>query len=209
VPDRPTRKPKNRSAQREATRERIVEAALEAFAEKGFHGASTRDIAERAGTNQGLITYHFRSKDELWRAAADRIFGLLAKTLGEQLSALDSDDPRERAREAIRIYVRFAAAHPELFRLMVDEGKNTERRMRWLVDTHLKARYQQFAQQFGALVPGFGEASLAHAWYVMAGAASLIFAVAPECRRLTGLDPETDAAVEAHAESVARMLVPR
>ena len=31
----------------------------------------------RAGVNQGLITYHFRSKDELWRAAADRIFSLL------------------------------------------------------------------------------------------------------------------------------------
>jgi hypothetical protein len=43
---------------------------------------------------------------------------------------------------------------------------------------------------------------------VLAGAGSLIFAVAPECRRLTGLDPLRDAAVEAHAEFVARLLVP-
>jgi hypothetical protein len=42
----------------------------------------------------------------------------------------------------------------------------------------------------------------------MAGAASLIFAVAPECRRLTGLDPETEAAIESHADFVARLLVP-
>jgi hypothetical protein len=42
----------------------------------------------------------------------------------------------------------------------------------------------------------------------MAGAASLIFAVAPECRRLTGLDPETEQAIEAHADFVARLLVP-
>jgi hypothetical protein len=42
----------------------------------------------------------------------------------------------------------------------------------------------------------------------MAGAGSLIFAVAPECRRLTGLDPETPEAVEAHADFVARLLVP-
>jgi TetR/AcrR family transcriptional regulator len=205
---RRSRNPKRRSEQREATRERIVEAALEAFAEKGFRGASTREIARRAGTNQGLITYHFRSKDELWRAAADRIFGLLVKSLGEQLGALESDDPRDRARESVRAYVRFAAAHPELFRLMVDEGKNSEPRMRWLVDTHLKPRYEQFMRPRGARVVGIDPALLPHAYYVMAGAGSLIFAMAPECRRLTGLDPETEEAIEAHADFVARLLVP-
>ena len=208
MPSRRSRTPKSRSEQREATRERIVAAALEAFAEKGFHGASTRDIAQRARTNQGLITYHFRSKDELWQAAADRIFGMLAKRMTERLSPLASEDPRERAREAIRTYVRFAAAHPELFRLMVDEGKNSARRMRWLVDTHLKPRYEQFMRPRGIRIAGFDEASVPHAWYVMAGASSLIFAVAPECRRLTGLDPETAPAIEAHAEFVARLLVP-
>jgi AcrR family transcriptional regulator len=196
-----------RAEQREATRERIVEAALAAFAAKGFRGASTRDIAQRAGTNQGLITYHFRSKDELWRAAADRIFGMLQKTLGERLSALDLDDPRERAREAIRAYVRFAAAHPELFRLMVDEGNNTEERMQWLVDTHLAPRFRQLAATAGDVI-GFDPALAPHFWYVMAGSASLVFAVAPECRRLTGLDPENHEVIEAHAEYVARLLVP-
>jgi AcrR family transcriptional regulator len=208
MPARRARKPRSRSEQRAATRERIVEAALEAFAERGFRGASTRDIAERAGTNQGLITYHFRSKDELWQAAADRIFGRLAKRTTEQLGALASEDPRERVREAIRIYVRFVAAHPELFRLMVDEGKNSERRMKWLVDTHLRPRYEQLTGPRGIRIAGFDEASLPHAYYVMAGAASLIFAVAPECRRLTGLDPETDPVVQTHAEFVARLLVP-
>jgi AcrR family transcriptional regulator len=208
MPARRARKPKSRPEQREATRERIVKAALEVFAQRGFRGASTRDIAQRAHTNQGLITYHFRSKDELWRAAVDHIVGLLAKHTTEQLGSLASQNPRERAREAIRIYVRFAAAHPELFRLMVDEGKNSERRMKWLVDTHLKPHYEQFMGLRGTRIRAFDEALLPHAWYVMAGAGSLIFAVAPECRRLTGLDPETEQAVEAHAEFVARLLVP-
>jgi TetR/AcrR family transcriptional regulator len=211
---RPTRRPRraprarSRSEQREATRERIVEAALEAFAERGFHGASTRDIAQRAGTNQGLITYHFRSKDELWRAAADRIFGMLVTSLGKRMAALRSDDPRERAREAIREYVRFAAAHPELFRLMVDEGKNPDERMLWLVDTHLKPRYAAFRDPANAAVAALDPSLHPHAWYVMAGAASLIFAVAPECRRLTGLDPGRPQAVERHADFVARLLLP-
>jgi AcrR family transcriptional regulator len=189
-------------------RERIVEAALEAFAEKGFRGASTRDIAERAGTNQGLITYHFRSKDDLWRAAADRIFGMLRTSLERRLGSLRTEDPRVRAREAIREYVRFAASHPEFFRLMVDEGKNSEDRMQWLVDTHLKPRYEEFVRHGIGRLADIDEALLPHAYYVMAGAGSLIFAVRPECRRLTGLDPTTAEAVETHAELVARLLVP-
>jgi len=193
-----------RAQQREATRERIVEAAVAAFSELGFHGASTREIAQRAGTNQGLITYHFRSKDELWRAATERIFTLLRAHLAERLASLDSEDPRTRARESIREYVRFAAAHPELFRLMVEEGKCDDERMQWLVDAHLAPLYETF--------PLLGEradpALKPHAFYVLAGAGSVIFAVAPECRRLTGLDPNREDAVERHADFVARLLVP-
>jgi len=197
-----------RSEQRAATRERIVDAAATAFAELGFRGASTREIAKRADANQGLITYHFRSKDELWRAAADQIFEKLRTTLGERLASLESDDPRARAREAIREYVRFAAAHPELFRMMVEEGKSDDERMQWLVDTHLKPLYEGFRETGAAYGPEFDEALLPHVYYVMAGAGSLIFAVAPECRRLTGLDPETSRAVETHADFVARLLLP-
>jgi AcrR family transcriptional regulator len=196
-----------RKRQRVATRERILEAAVAAFAEKGFLGASTREIARRAGTNQGLITYHFRSKDELWRAAAESIFGGLGRQLAERLAALEHADPRERAREAIREYVRFAAAHPELFRLLVDEGKVADDRMNWLVDVHLRPRFEAIAR--GLLeATGVDEPLLPHAFYALAGAASLIFAVAPECRRLTGLDPETHEAVERHADFVARLMVP-
>ncbi|MGH0032493.1 MAG: TetR/AcrR family transcriptional regulator, partial [Myxococcota bacterium] len=134
--------PTARQRQREATRERILEAAVEVFAEKGFAGASTREIARRADTNQGLITYHFRSKEERWRAVADSIFEGLGGRLAEQLNARTPGDRRERAREAIRQYVRFAAAHPELFRIMVDEGRVADDRLTWLVDTHLRPRFR-------------------------------------------------------------------
>jgi len=196
-----------RQRQREATRERILEASVETFAEKGFLGASTREIARRAGTNQGLITYHFKSKDELWRAAANSIFERLGSQLAERLDALELADPRERAREAIRQYVRFAAAHPELFRIMVDEGRVADDRMKWLVDAHLRPRFEAISKGLIEIV-GIDESLVPHAFYVLAGAASLMFAVAPECRRVTGLDPRTAQAVETHADYVARLLVP-
>jgi TetR/AcrR family transcriptional regulator len=189
-------------------RERIVTAAVKAFADKGFDAASTREIAQGAGVDQGLLTYHFPSKDLLWRAAADRIFGVLEKRLLERFSAPLQGSPRERSRAAIREYVRLMAAHPEFFRFMLDGGHRADARTRWLVDTHLQPRFA-FMQEFGvARVRALAEDEVPHAFYALAGAASFIFAVAPSCKRLTGLDPRRKQAIEAHADFVAKLMVP-
>ncbi len=188
-------------------RERIVSAAVEAFAEKGFEAASTRDIADRAGTDQGLLTYHFPSKDQLWRAAADQLFGILGQRLGDRLAGLEQSDPKERIRGAIREYVRWVAEHPEFFRFLVDEGNLSNARTRWLVDTHIKPRFE-FMQEAGlAPAVGLDEAAIPHAFFALSGAAGLIFAVASKCRRLTGLDPRQRKAVETHADFVANLFV--
>jgi AcrR family transcriptional regulator len=188
-------------------KERIVAAAVEAFAEKGFEAASTRDIAQRAGTDQGLVTYHFRSKDLLWRAAADRLFGVLGNRLGDRVASLSHEDPKERVRGAIREYVRWVAEHPEFFRFLVDQGNLSNARTRWLVDTHIKPRFE-FMQEAGlARAAGIDESAIPHAFFALSGAAGLIFAVASNCRRLTGLDPRKREAIEAHADFVADLLV--
>ncbi len=203
-----SRAPTPRARQREETRARIVAAAAEAFAELGYRAASTREIAKRARTNQGLITYYFQSKEELWRAAAEQIFATLRTTLSSRLATLESADPRERAREGIRTFVRFAAAHPELFWIMVEEGKRGDERMRWIVDTHLAPMYREDFLGGAMGVGAVDESLRPHLYYTLAGAASLIFAVGPECRRLTGLDPATEEAIETHADFIARLLVP-
>ena len=48
--------------------------AIAEFAERGFEGASIRAIADRLDLQHPLITYHYRSKDILWRAAAEHAF---------------------------------------------------------------------------------------------------------------------------------------
>jgi len=57
-----------------ATRAAILNAAIAEFAERGFESASIRRIADRTGLQHPLITYHYRSKDILWRAAAEHAF---------------------------------------------------------------------------------------------------------------------------------------
>jgi AcrR family transcriptional regulator len=197
-----------RARQRERTRQRIVEVAVEVFAAKGFRAASTREIAARARVSQGLITYHFGSKGELWKAAIGRIFDELRAGFRTALEGNPTAAPASRVRDAVKHYVRFVAAHPELFRVMVEEGKRPDARMRWLVDTHLKPLYAGFASLLGGVDGGTsGPGHPAHVYYAIAGAASLMFAVAPECQRLTGLDPRSQDVVEAHAEMLARLLV--
>ena len=53
------------------TRLRIIEAAIESFGEHGFDGASTRDIAARAGVNAPALQYYFENKEGVYRACAE------------------------------------------------------------------------------------------------------------------------------------------
>ncbi|WBQ04564.1 TetR/AcrR family transcriptional regulator [Kribbella sp. CA-293567] len=57
---------------REKSRERILSAALEVFAEKGYEAASISDVTQRAGVSRGLVTYYFAGKQLLAAELLDR-----------------------------------------------------------------------------------------------------------------------------------------
>ena len=54
----------------EARKEAIVEAVQDVFAEKGFEGTTTRDLAKAAGVSEALLYKHFPSKESLYRGHA-------------------------------------------------------------------------------------------------------------------------------------------
>ena len=70
---RPKRKPAHRKPQARgnATRERLLEAALDQFVKRGFHGTSMRHIAAAAGLAVGGIYNHFDSKEAVFAAVLD------------------------------------------------------------------------------------------------------------------------------------------
>ena len=86
----------------EATRSRIVDAALQTLKEEGFAGATSRAIARAGGFNQALIFYHFGTLDGLLLAALD-------KTSEERLvryreAVAKAETAQELAEVAARVY---------------------------------------------------------------------------------------------------------
>src|ERR1700693_6352912 len=59
---------------KEARREEILDAALEEFAQRGYHGASTEDIARQAGISQPYVFRLFGTQKELFTAVVNRCF---------------------------------------------------------------------------------------------------------------------------------------
>ncbi|UOR01309.1 TetR/AcrR family transcriptional regulator [Leucobacter allii] len=69
------------SARRLATRERLLEAAVEVFAEEGLQGASVEAVCQRAGFTRGAFYSNFSSKEELFLALLEREFARRAANL--------------------------------------------------------------------------------------------------------------------------------
>ena len=89
----------------EATRLRILEAALEEFQEQGFEGATMRQIAARAGMATGAAYYYFASKDAIVLAFYDRAQRDMQPELEDVLAA--TKDLRERLRGIIRVKLAY------------------------------------------------------------------------------------------------------
>jgi AcrR family transcriptional regulator len=203
---------RGRAASEAPTRERILRAALEVFAERGFEGARTREIAERAGANLGLLSYYFGGKEALWRASVALAFDELSQEIATLITPGQSRsgaDGRAQLERFVRGFVRFLARRPAFMRLMNDESRRDGPRMRWLAEQHVKpaaAALSAAAAQAKArgLLPDVPPANL---HYIVVGAAGLIFSQAPECRYLMGVDPADEAVAEAHADALVRLLL--
>jgi TetR/AcrR family transcriptional regulator len=192
----------------DSTRERILAVAIEVFSERSFEGATTREIATRAGVTQPLLHYHFATKDELWRAATDDLFATLATALAAREEGLRGVDERTVTQLLVREFIHFSAQHPQVHRIITQECKIDGPRMDWLVERHIRPLYDATVARFArlrdeGLVPDIAPE---HLYYIVTGAGPTMFVLGPECRRLTGLDPTAPAVVEAHADAVCRLL---
>ena len=172
------------------SRNGILDGAIAEFAGKGFRGASIRSIAMRSGVPHALITYHFQTKDQLWRAAAEKAFA-------EIRAKWDVDDeqdvdPLERLRQEYGALFRFTAAFPEFHRFMDQETDRGNPRLVWVTENVVGPMIERLlpqieqAQSRGLLPPV--EPILFH--YLMVSLSSTLARFGPEMELTSGVDPD-------------------
>ncbi len=89
------------------------------FAERGYRGASLRDIAKRIGIKAPSLLHHFPSKQQLYLAVLDKMF----ESLEDAANAIawGRESRQERMRQAVAGAIDFIASHPDFVRIMWKE----------------------------------------------------------------------------------------
>jgi len=211
----PAKSVKVRAAVRDgpSTRQRILQAALKAFARHGFDGVSLRTIADEAGVNHQLIGHHFGSKQDLWDAALDsRVedFGKLHHALDV---AGEVSDPREQFLSFLRTVVEYTVANPENACINVHEAlvnrsvsKNSDRYQRLL--ERQVTKYREMTERLLAQAQEAGilpQMPIDDLWFVWQGAVIHRIITAKQSEHFSGLPIEE--VVDAHTNAIAKIFV--
>jgi TetR/AcrR family transcriptional regulator len=205
--DKPARKQQQRSI---VTQQKLLDSAIEAFSENGFKGTSTRDIADRAGVHHPLITYHFKNKDQLWRAATEKIFREFNISLVKAMAEIPEIDPKAKAEAFIRTYLHYSRSQPALHRIILQEANCECDRLEWLSENHLKPLFEEVdkaltsLQQIGVVPPG-STALLFNMIRVCAGG---LIALKLELKETSNIDLDCDEQISELGDLIIRVFFP-
>ncbi|MEV5604837.1 TetR/AcrR family transcriptional regulator [Streptomyces sp. NPDC052299] len=161
------------STRRQATRQRLYEAAVTLIAEKGFSATTVDEIADRAGVAKGTVYYNFKSKTELFEELLRHGVGLLTSSLraaaeetgargGSRVEALDA---------MIRAGLVFIDRYPAFTQLYVAELWRTNRAWQ---STLLVVRREAVAVVEGVIAEGVASGELSEEIDVPLTAAALV-----------------------------------
>jgi AcrR family transcriptional regulator len=118
------RKPKAPAANRAG----IVAAAIDEFAARGFKGASMDAIAARTNTTRALINYYFGSKERLYIAVLEQVYGEIREAEGKL--DLDHLPPADAVRRIVEFTYHYYIRHQGFVRLVVAENQARGRQLR-------------------------------------------------------------------------------
>lgn len=181
-------------------RSRILAAAAQEFAQKGFEGATTRSIAGRAEVQHALVIYHFETKLGIWQAVMRDVLHWFNEAFEARLAGLEGVDDVVKLRLLQADFIQLAAKHPELHWLMSHEAGSGGDRMEWLLANIISWSNTMFhsliagAQKAGCYVQGDPD----HLHYLFLGAAARIFMLSSEVMQVMGRSPFQPEFVEEH-----------
>ena len=117
--------------------ERLLAAALDAFADRGYEGTSVRELARELGVSHNLIPQRIGSKADLWRAAVDHGFGRLMVAMTMTFEDEVPEDDLGRLRALVTRFVEANAAHPALLRVISREAIAPGPRFDYLFENYI------------------------------------------------------------------------
>jgi AcrR family transcriptional regulator len=110
------RRKRRPSGRAEQTKNNLLTAAEEVFAEQGFYEASIVKITERAGVAQGTFYLYFASKQQIFEELVDDLNRRLRRTLAAAVAGTSTRLESERA--GLTAFLKFTAKHPALYRII-------------------------------------------------------------------------------------------
>jgi AcrR family transcriptional regulator len=143
--------PKAPPGPKAATRDRILEAALEVFAGKGYHRAIVDDIVRASGTSKGAVYHHFPTKEAVFLALVDDFAVRLAEAVAAAIAARQG--ALARVEGALTAALTTFARDERLARLILLEAVS-------LGPTY-QAKRAEIADRFAALIQGYLDEAVA------------------------------------------------
>ncbi|HYI63223.1 MAG TPA: TetR/AcrR family transcriptional regulator [Acidimicrobiales bacterium] len=189
--------------------EHVLDAALEAFAERGYDGTSVRELARELGVSHNLIPQRIGTKEELWYAAVDRGFSALAEALADAAATHQDGDDVARLRALVVRFIEANAARPSLLRLINQEATAPGPRLDHLFEHYIDP-VRRFGQDLLERLRAEGQIrtdSVALVYFLMThGAGGPMALPALSARFGASVDPADPEAVHRHAVEAADVL---
>jgi TetR/AcrR family transcriptional regulator len=189
-----------------ASQETILEAALEAFAQRGYDGVSVRELNRQIGVSHNLVHHYFGSKDALWRAAIDH--GLNRVNEAWRLDDLAPDaDPVEKMKVGLRRFLEVTAHSPSVQRIMEYEAAIGGARLDYIAERYilpyLSPRLGRFEETTAIEKRNLHLPSLA---LLIATGTTAFFTQAALARKIGGPDPFSEEGIERHIATMTTVL---
>jgi len=112
----------------EANRARILKAAIDEFASRGFKGASMDAIAARTHTTRAMINYYFGGKEQVYLAVLEQVYAEIREAEGEL--DLEHLPPVDAIRRIVEFTYQYYLAHQYFVRIVVAENQAKGRHFR-------------------------------------------------------------------------------
>lgn len=128
-----------------ATRARILEAALDVFARKGYHRAIVDDIVRASGTSKGAVYHHFPNKEAVFLALVDDFAARLATAVAQTVASRQGALPKVEG--ALTAALATFADNERLARLILLEAVS--------LGPRYQAKRAEVADRFAALIQGY------------------------------------------------------